>query len=281
MIKISWKKYDKSVDDYVSESITINPDDCRFPDGTLALKLDALYIGESPIVSWHYESDAELLTLYCIARHLQYNHASLYMPYIPNARMDRVKDDEDVFTLKYFAEIINSMKFNAVHVMDAHSPVSLALIDGVIHTSATDFLISELIDQIDSDNLVLFFPDEGSLKRYAVDKPLDRTFGIKERDWKTGKITNLRIADEEIVKDKDILIIDDICSKGGTFYHSAKKLKELGANDIYLYATHLENSVNDGDLIKSDLFKKFYATNSMMPKVNDPRFKIVNISIED
>lgn len=42
---------------------------------------------------------------------------------------------------------------------------------------------------------------------------------------------------EEIVKERNVLIVDDICSRGGTFYHAANALKEAGAKNIYLYVT--------------------------------------------
>ena len=42
------------------------------------------------------------------------------MPYIPNARQDRVKGPEDVFTLKYFANVINALGFRTVTVLDPH-----------------------------------------------------------------------------------------------------------------------------------------------------------------
>lgn len=57
------------------------------------------------------------------------------MPYIPHARMDRVQELEDVFTLKYFCQVINSLHFDKVIVRDAHSNVSLALLDRVIDLS--------------------------------------------------------------------------------------------------------------------------------------------------
>ena len=42
----------------------------------------------------------------------------------------------------------------------------------------------------------------------------------------------------ELIDGSRVLIVDDLCSRGGTFYHSAKKLKELGAKEIYLYISH-------------------------------------------
>ena len=79
-----------------------------FPDGTLHINLpDKQIYG----VKWNYESDAELFTLICIAKHYNDPTMELYLPYIPHARMDRVKSNEDVFTLKYFCEVINSLNF--------------------------------------------------------------------------------------------------------------------------------------------------------------------------
>ena len=93
-------------------------------------------------------------------------------------------------------------------------------------------------------------------------------YGMKDRDWKTGEIKGLNVIGE-IEKGASVLIIDDICSKGGTFYHSAKKLLELGAGEISLYVSHCENSILDGDLIKSGFVKKVFTTNSIFTKQHD------------
>ena len=49
-------------------------------------------------------------------------------------------------------------------------------------------------------------------------------------------------------------MIDDIVSYGGTLAYSGAKLKELGAAEVYAYATHTENSVLDNE--KGTLRKK-------------------------
>ncbi len=66
---------------------------------------------------------AAILFLTKHLKNLGYN-VSLDMPYIPNARQDRVKGENDVFTLKYFAEFINSLDFDRVFVLDPRSNVS-------------------------------------------------------------------------------------------------------------------------------------------------------------
>ena len=70
-------------------------------------------------------------------------------------------------------------------------------------------------------------------------------------------------------KGKKILIVDDICSRGGTFYHSAKKMKELGAEEVYLYVTHCENTILEGDLLTSGLIEKVFTTNSIFTKEHE------------
>ena len=104
----------------------------RFPDGTLHLLYDDFDRDYDTVIHWQYENNEELVMLIFLTKHLRahgVNNISLYMPYIPNARQDRVKENKDVFTLKYFAQIINDLRFDSVTVLDPHSSVSEALID--------------------------------------------------------------------------------------------------------------------------------------------------------
>lgn len=259
----------------------------KFPDGTLLMKFNREF-GFNNVIRWNYESDAEMFALMCLVNHIRDHKEDAYielvMPYVPNARQDRVKSDEDIFTLKYFCQFINSLKFNKVRIQDVHSNVSLALIDRVcdygimhsLHKALTKIVFTETGDVMHEsrmecyENLVVFFPDEGAMKRYSSEvTEFPIAFGIKNRDWKTGQIKGLDIMNGEAVKDKNVLIIDDICSRGGTFYHSAKALKEAGAANIYLYVTHCENTIHEGELLNSDLIKHIYTTDSILTKKHE------------
>lgn len=256
----------------------------HFPDGTPLIKLDPMDIqgdfasnGGMTIISWFYESMDELFTLQCLVGHLRDNcfeTVCLYMPYLPNARQDRVKNEEDVFTLKYFCQIINSLNFKWVHILDAHSSVGPALIDRVINESPRSILLNvftklNIIEKLDMDNFITFYPDEGAMKRYSqlIESPY--AFGVKRRNWEDGQIIGLDVITSEPLEGKDVIIIDDICSRGGTFYHSAKKLKEMGVNKIYLFITHCENTILEGELLESGLIEKIYTTNSILTKTHE------------
>ena len=273
----------------------------HFPDGTLLLNAETFFDIKNydfddlnhVEIFWKFEANEEFLALLFYTQHLRehgFKHITLNMPYIPNARQDRVKTENDVHTLKYLARVINSLNFDEVKVLDPHSSVSEGLINNIRITAPDSYVIST-INHIHSNagnnnikmgpsDLTLFFPDEGAMKRYSnISKLLPYTFGIKKRDWKSGKIEGLDIVGDidSCVKDKNILIVDDICSKGGTFFHSAKKLKELGAKQIFLFVSHCENSIQEGELLKNnDLIEKIYCTNSLIT-INDEKIHIFDL----
>ena len=265
----------------------------KFPDGTMLIKMrPEMAYGFWPlafptnisraIITWLYENDAELVALIHVTKHLRRNgitNICLKMPYIPNARQDRVKSEEDVFTLKSFVEVINWLDFTSVEVLDPHSSVSEALIDRIkIRTPKK--LVENVIDKLKSasseDDLMMFYPDEGAMKRYSSMFNMPYAFGIKKRDWSTGKINGLDVSGmTDMIAGKRILIVDDICSRGGTFYHSAKKLKELGAKEIYLYVSHCENTILDGELLTSGLVDRVFTTNSIFTKEHE-KIEVMN-----
>ena len=248
----------------------------KFPDGCLFLKeyvKKDFEADRTAELTWTFENNEELVALIYLTRHLQSHgikRIGLVMPYIPNARQDRVKTDEDVFTLKYFAQIINSLDFTFVRVLDPHSSVSEALIDNIIIDSPKDN-ICKVIDKVKGEReLIMFYPDEGAMKRYSgmIDRPF--AYGIKKRDWSSGNIEGLTVSGRtDVIDGSDILIVDDISSRGGTFYFSAKELKKLGAENIYLYISHCENTILEGPIMDSGLITRIYTTNSIYTGNNE------------
>jgi ribose-phosphate pyrophosphokinase len=236
----------------------------RFPDETPRLKIIA--DPDEATIEWLYEKDEEMI-LYFITRHLRERYAvrklTLHMPYIPHARMDRVNNKQEVFTLKYFCEFVNSLCFDKVIVRDAHSNVSLALLNNVVPEPIDEYINELIAKLLNPQKDIVFYPDEGSCKRYSELISFPYAFGVKKRDWGTGKIIGLDVQGDLPASPFDALIIDDISSYGGTFLHSARKLQGLGADKVYLYATHCENSILHGELISSGLIEKIYTTKSI------------------
>lgn len=223
-----------------------------YPDKTQLLTFENQFYLYNMSIWWKYEDESELATLIYIKKHLD-NHyvknVELKMFYMPNARMDRTHHYYEVFTLKYFCDVINWLKFERVYILDPHSNVSVALLDSVKVLTPNEIIKSAISNtHICKENIVLYFPDESAAKKYADMFPeYEYCYGKKKRDWETGKILDLEIVNEKNIdiSENAVLMIDDIISFGGTMYYGAKKLKALGAKMIFAYATHTEDSVLD------------------------------------
>lgn len=275
----------------------------HFPDNTQMLLNVNLDVSENkPInIVWCYEQDAEAMSILFLKRHIEShynNEVYLQLAFVPNARMDRVKSDCEVFTLKYFCEFINYLNFRKVFIVDPHSIVSEALIDNVCVLGPSNS-ISKAINKMRGPNgfereVVIYFPDDGAYKRYKdlpcfkiLFKNLKFVYGKKERDWNTGEILGIEIYDKNGCKltneleNCDVLMVDDIISYGGTLAYSADKLKAMGAAHISAFATHVENSVLDEE--KGTLLKRYkdkiidtvYTTNSIYHG-NHPMVEVIH-----
>lgn len=258
-----------------------------YPDKTPLMELTAdimrsIVDREITTITWLYEDIRELVYLQFVVKQIHnyfpLNKLSLEMPYLPCARQDRAENTpKDLPLLKYMGEIINSMDFAQVIILDPHSSVAQNVLNKVEILSPIkeiEHIYQSLVTT--HAQVLLFFPDEGSIKRYGSACKQPYCFGVKHRDWETGRIESLEVAGKtDMIQDAAILIVDDICSKGGTFIHSAKKLKELGCGDIYLWVTHCEDSIQQGNLLVSPLIKKIFTTNSIC-HVEDPKIHKVN-----
>ena len=219
-----------------------------------------------------FESDEDLIHMMFIKKHLDEMGLDtiLKIPYLPYSRMDRT-EGENVFTLKYICSLINDLNFKKVILYEPHSDVSVALLDRceVVNSTLEHLKTTTKILDFNSNDYV-FFPDQGAEKRYSKHvKGFNLLTGIKERDFSTGYIKKLDIVGEKPNKDFRVIILDDLCSRGGTFIMSASKLKELGAKEIYLVVTHCEDTIFDGDILNTDLIDGVYTTNSILSKQHD------------
>ena len=253
----------------------------KFADGTCKVNLDCSTLEPNAPIIWLYDNDAEWMQVWFLVQHCRDHEGYrrvLSIPYLPNGRQDRVVNDDDVFTLKYFSQMVNALHFDRVETFDVHSDVAAALINH-IHVLSPVPIVQQVLEQI--PNALLCFPDEGAMARYRGQFPIPTIYGIKSRNWKTQKVEELVLCGAtEKAQNRNILIIDDICGKGSTIYHMTKQLKELSANNIYVYVSHCENTVlsnciHGKSLLDYDLVTKLYTTNSIF-RGEHPKIEVIH-----
>lgn len=229
-----------------------------------------------------YEDDSELFDLLCtfdtIRRNNPYVSLTLDLPYIPYSRMDRVERESDSFSLKSFAKFVNNViKPKGIKCLDAHSDVALALFDAPVTNYIPQIdMVKNNFNHVDT---LLVFPDATAVKRYKKLFPEYQSVSInKERDFQTGKIISSTLVKNDNTTDeffwnmKNVVIVDDICSKGGTFLLASQLIKENIGHENYtinLIVAHCEAAIFDGELLKdgSPFNGKVYCTNSMQAMV--------------
>lgn len=236
---------------------------------------------EQNTITFKYICDSDLIDLYFVKKYLDTrtsNRIFLRILYMPYSRMDRVENDS-AFTLKYVCDFINLMNFCRIDVYEPHSDMTSGLLNNcvVINMSAELFDIYNWDMNFNKDTDYIYFPDAGADKRYSkLIKGYKTLVGFKKRDFKTGDILGLEIFGDTDLNGARVVIIDDLSSAGGTFYFGAKKLKEIGAGDIYLVVTHCEDTIHKGELLKTDYIKQIFTTNSILTMTHE-KIKVMRI----
>lgn len=164
----------------------------------------------------------------------------LVIPYFPYARQDRRMVDREAFSLRVAAKLVNDLKADSVTICDPHSDVAPALIERVRVIKQVD-LVKKCAFLDIAVKPVLVAPDAGAAKKTAeVAKAygLEYVVAHKVRDVNKGAILKTELSNAEIVHDRSVVMIDDICDGGRTFIELGKVLREAGANMVSLYVTH-------------------------------------------
>lgn len=179
----------------------------------------------------------------------------LILYYVPNGRQDRVCARGDSFGLLAFARQIAALGFKELVTFDPHSDVTVATfralglkvtaIDQGTIIGRFDALNARLqpVDLNAADRPLFCSPDAGANKKVAALAGLySHDLFIradKLRDMATGKIKEIVVVNpREEVEGRDIVIVDDVLDKGGTFLGLAKALRAKGARAVELFVTH-------------------------------------------
>lgn len=159
--------------------------------------------------------------------------ATFVIPYMPFSRHDRKNDRLDSVPISTVKEILAPVK---VITIDPHSDVTGSWFPNYPQSEVVKLF--EKMGIFGSDALVAI-PDAGATKKaYSWLDGRDMVQCLKTRDTRTGALSGFQIVNPELVRDRDVVIIDDICDGGGTFVGLAEELLKAGATSLKLGVTH-------------------------------------------
>jgi ribose-phosphate pyrophosphokinase len=217
----------------------------RFPDGELHIELQESVRGHDvyliqptcPPVDEHL---FELLLMADACRRAGTIHLTAVIPYFGYARQDRRAHGREPLSVRLIADLLATSGIQRVVAVDLHSQgVESAFAIPVEHVSAVPIL-AEAVRSSVPRNAVIVSPDLGAVKmaeRYA--KLLDLPVAIIHKTRISGAEVNVqRIVGD--VRDKQVLVVDDMISTGGTIEKAIKALLEAGclSSGIRVAASH-------------------------------------------
>lgn len=180
----------------------------------------------------------------------------LVMKYCPYERMDR-EINQQMFSMKYFAQIIAKFGFSNVQILDPHSKVCVEQLESAgVKVEVLDLTkyINDVINDFKPDYIC--YPDKGAKTKYTevlADIGIPCFYGSKKRDLANqGRIMEYELVDAPELQDKRVLIIDDICCLGGTAYNAASLMKKAGAKEVAFYISHCENGIFAGKILEKN-----------------------------
>lgn len=179
------------------------------------------------------------------------SHASrltLVNPFLLYGRQHRRKGREGL-DCAAFLRIIKDIGISNILSFDLHDPGLLNAIPFTSFENAypTDYIIDDFLinEVVDLKNTVVIAPDGGALGRaeHFADRFLYAETGSFHKKRNLLEIVEGQAPIEEhiykgeSVKDKTVILVDDMISSGSSIINSMKKLKEAGAHNIYVFVS--------------------------------------------
>ncbi len=160
------------------------------------------------------------------------------IPYYGYARQDRRGKEREPITAKLVADLLQTAGVTRVLTMDLHTEQIQGFFDIPVDNLYARPLIVEALAKLKMDDTVVVAPDIGSIKlarSYAEALKFDLAIVDKRRVSAEQVEMSAMIGE---VKDKNVLLVDDVCSTGGTLKTAARVCKHAGAKRIWAAVTH-------------------------------------------
>jgi len=256
----------------------------RFSDGEIWVKYLENIRGKDVFIIQSTNPPAEnimeLLILIDAAKRASARSINAVIPYFGYARQDRKDQPRVSITAKMVANLIEVAGADRIISMDLHAAQIQGFFDIPFDHLYGSSVFKGQFDHLEED-LVIVSPDVGGIKiARAYAKLLNcGLVVIDKRRPKQNTVEIVNIIGD--VKDKDVLIVDDLIDTAGTFVGAVSALKEKGAKKIFGAITHPLLSGEAVERIEKSDLNKLFVTDTIDFRVKQDSDKIKIISASD
>jgi len=161
------------------------------------------------------------------------------IPYMGYARQDKQFLSGEVITMSAVAKMLQSVGAKKVIVVDIHSNTALNHFNIPTENVSAVPELAKYFKKLNLKNPLVVSPDMGGYSRSKKFASLLKTDFIvlkKHRDRKTGRVS-IQTAKVD-VQGKDLILVDDIISTGGSIIKAAQFLKKQKCKRVFVACTH-------------------------------------------
>ena len=216
----------------------------KFPDKEIFVEIQENVRGEDVFViqSTSFPANDHLMELLVTIDALKRGSAkriAAIMPYYGYARQDRKSGPRTPISAKLIANLISTAGADRALMVDLHAGQIQGFIDiPTDNLFAAPVFIEDIKTKFDHNETIIVSPDVGGVVRArAIAKRLDCDLAIIDKRREKASVSEVMNIIGE-VKNKNCILIDDICDTAGTLSNAAKALKSKGAKSVYAYITH-------------------------------------------
>jgi ribose-phosphate pyrophosphokinase len=259
----------------------------RFSDGEIHFFVDENVRGEDVFIiqSGSFEANFHLMELFLMIdafKRASAERITAVIPYYAYARQDWKDRPRVPISARLVADLLEAAGANRVLTMDLHSPQIQGFFSIPVDNLTAAPVLAKYVQALELTDLTIVSPDAGGVGRArAFAKRLETNLAIiDKRRPAPNEARVLHVIGD--VKDRDVVILDDMVDTGGTLVQSVDALIQKGARKVHAACTHPVLSGQAIERIEDSGLEKLIVTNTIpLSQKGQSSKKIQIISVAD
>ena len=220
----------------------------------------------------------ELLLMIDAARRASAKQVVAVIPYFGFARQDRKDKPRVSIGAKLIANLLMAAGVNRIITMDLHADQIQGFFDVPVDHMYASAIFAPYLKRLNLTNLVMGSPDTGGTRRagaYAKFLNSELVICYKQRE-KVNEVERMTLIGD--VKDKDVVLVDDIIDTAGSITRAGAMMMEKGAKSVRAVCTHPVFSGKAYNRIANSVFKEVIVSDTIPLKKECPKVRVLTAS---
>ena len=240
----------------------------QFSDGEIHFYIDENVRGEDVFIvqSGTYDANFHMMELFIMLdafRRASAERVTAVIPYYCYARQDWKDRPRVPISARLVADLLEAAGATRILTMDLHSPQIQGFFSVPVDNLRAGPVLANYLQNLELEDLTVVSPDAGGVGRARVfAKRVSAELAIIDKRRPAPNVAKvLRVIGE--VKDRDVVILDDMVDTGGTLVQTVEALKREGARKIFAACSHAVLSGQAVEKIENSELEKLILTNTI------------------